>query len=113
MTGPGLTNPQGNHLISVAEGAAMTARFRKQNPGGIRGWLFDRRAIDALLAQAGCGGIRIYRALREDGAEQVVLVGTDEVGNDLVPATISGPGLVAEIGWPCPPACGAASVLGG
>jgi hypothetical protein len=43
----------------------------------------------------------------------VVLVGTDANGNDLVPAKATDPGLVAERAWPCPPDCGAASILGG
>jgi hypothetical protein len=116
MTGPkpgGLKNPQGNHLISVAIAAAMTARSRSKNPNSIRGWLFDRRALDALLSQPGCAGIRIYRALNEEGAEQVVLVGTDDMANDILPPTVDGDGVVAELAWPCPPACGRASVMGG
>ena len=116
MTGPGpggLKNPQGNHLITVATAAAMTARSRSQNPNAIRGWLFDRRALDALLEQPGCAGIRIYRALKDDGREQLVLVGTDDMANDILPATVDGKGVVAELGWPCPPMCGAASVVGG
>jgi hypothetical protein len=117
MTGPkpsGLTDPKAiNHLIPVAEAAAMTARSRNRNPGGVKAWLFDRGAFDALLGQPGCAGIRVYRAAKDDGTEQLVVVGTDEKGNDLLPATADGKGLVAELAWPCPPACGAPSVLGG
>jgi len=116
MTDPGprgLTSPQGNHLIPLADAAAMTARFRSRNPGEVRAWLFDRRAFDALMAQTGCAGIRIYRAVKEDGSDQLVVVGTDTTGNDLAPASSSGDGLVMEWGWPCPPLCGAPSALGG
>ena len=116
MTGPGpggLTNPKAiNHLIPIADAAAMTARSRKANPGSVRAWLFDRGALDALLAQPGCAGIRIYRAQKEDGGDQVVLVATDNNATDLGTATAVGPGLVAEIAWPCPPICGGASALG-
>nr|HTS87188.1 hypothetical protein [Gemmatimonadales bacterium] len=114
MTGPGpggLTNPQAiNHLISATDGATMTARFRGANPRSVRGWLFDRSAFDSLLGQASCAGIRIYRGLKDDGTENLVIVGTDATGNDLVSAM--GSGLVAEIGWPCPPMCGTTSILG-
>lgn len=117
MTGPGpggLTNPQGiNHFIPVAEAAAMTTRFRGKHPGSVRGWLFDRRAFDALLSQPGCAGIRIYRALKPDDSEHVVVVGTDVNANDLVPKSANEAGLVAEIAWPCPPLCGSSSLLGG
>jgi hypothetical protein len=114
MPGPSLTNPKGiDHFITVAAAAAMTVRFRVKNPGGVRAWLFDREAFDKLLAQPGCAGIRIYRALKEDGSEQVVVVGTDANANDLLPRTVSEAGLVAEIAWPCPPMCGGTSVLGG
>jgi hypothetical protein len=115
MSGPkpeGLSgNLQRDHLIPVAEAVLLTAAHRALNPGGVRAWLFDRRAVDAILAQPGCAGLRIYRAEGKEGA-QVVLVGTDKNGNDLVPAKATDPGLVAELAWPCPPACGAASVLG-
>jgi hypothetical protein len=74
--------------------------------------MFDRSALDLLLAQPGCRGIRIYRATK-DGADQVVLVGTDSAGNDMVPASVEGQGVVMEIAWPCPPMCGAKSVLNG
>jgi len=118
MTGPkpeGLRGKlQTNHLISVAEAVTMAARYRTANPGGVRAWLFDRQAVDALLAQPGCAGIRIYRAMPDAGGEpQVVLVGTDQDGNDLVPKKASDAGLVAERAWPCPPWCDAASILGG
>jgi hypothetical protein len=116
MSGPrpeGLSGSlQRDHLISVAEAVSMTAGFRAASPTGVRAWLFDRRAVDAILAQSGCAGLRIYRAETKDGA-QVVLVGTDKDGNDLVPAKATDAGLVAERAWPCPPWCDAASILGG
>ena len=114
MTGPvarGLSNLQSNHMISIADGARMIAAYRSRSPGAIRGWLFDRRAIDALLAQPNCAGLRIYRAIKDDGTENVILVGTDELGSDLGTASTSGTGLVAEVAWPCPPVCGATSAL--
>ncbi len=113
MTNPGggKTYPSGDHLISVADAAAMTARFRSQNAAATRAWYFHRSALDALLSQAGCGGLRIYRAQAENGDLQLVLVGTDAQGNDLLPKTVKESGLVAERAWPCPPMCAAASVL--
>ncbi len=109
------TGPLGGkeQLISVAEAADMARRHREKNPSAVRGWGFGREAIDALLAQPGCAGIRVYRGLATDGAEQVLIVGIDANGNDLVPAKATDPGLVAERGWPCPPLCAADSLLNG
>jgi hypothetical protein len=117
MTGPkpaGLSGQlQRDHLISVAQAVAMTSQFRAAAKSeDVRAWLFDRRSVDVILAQPGCAGLRIYRAVGQDGP-QVVLVGTDKDGNDLVPAKATDPGLVAERAWPCPPDCGKASILGG
>ena len=109
----GLSNLQRDHLIPLSEAVRMTAQFRAKNPEGVRAWLFDRRAIDALLAQKGCAGIRVYRGVGTDGSDHVLLVGTDESGTDLGAAKIDGGGLVAEIGWPCPPICGGSSVMEG
>ena len=98
MTGPvpgGLSNLQSNHMISIAEGARMIAAYRSRFPGAIRGWLFDRRAIDALLAQPNCAGLRVYRAIKDDGTENVILVGTDELGSDLGTESTGGAGSIA------------------
>jgi hypothetical protein len=111
--GPGAKYPKGDHRISVADAVTLTAAFRARSPNGVRGWMFDRSAFDALLAQSGCMGIRIYRGLRSDGSEQVVLVGTDSAGNDMVPASADQPGEVMEVAWPCPPVCGTRSLLNG
>lgn len=115
MSGPkpeGLSGSlQRDHLISVAEAVAMTSQFRAAAKSeDVRAWLFDRRSVDVILAQPGCAGVRIYRAVGKDGP-QVVLIGTDANGNDLVPKEASGSGTVAERAWPCPPWCDAASVL--
>jgi hypothetical protein len=110
----GTGNPGGSEsqLIPVSDAVVMVRRFRDSAPReAIRAWGFGREAIDAVLAQPGCTGIRIYRALNDQKQDQVVIVGIDAGGNDLLPATPSGKGVVAEQGWPCPPVCSAASLL--
>lgn len=104
ISGPtgGSTDDQ---LISLNEAVAMAARARVAQPKAIRGWGFGRSALDAVLGQAGCAGIRIYRGLTLEGDEQMIIVGIDKAGNDMVT------GLIAERSWPCPPICGAVSVL--
>ena len=110
----GMPSGSESQLITVSEAVAMVGRFRTANAANatvVRAWGFGRAAIDAVLAQPGCAGIRIYRGHTDVGAEQVVIVGLDAAGNDLLPASPSGSGVVADKGWPCPPLCGAASVL--
>lgn len=109
--GPGM--PTGNQLIPVTEAAALTARFRAANPGAVRAWLFARDVIDALLAQPGAAGIRVYRGTSEAAADKVVIVATDSDGTDLLPPRAVGSGVVVEQGWPCPPMCGAPSAISG
>ena len=113
--GTGLPGGSESQLITVSEAVAMVGRFRAANAANaatvVRAWGFGRAAIDAVLAQPGCAGIRIYRGHTDVGAEQVLIVGLDTTGNDLLPASASGTVVVADKGWPCPPLCGGASVL--
>lgn len=109
--GPGM--PTGNQLIPVTEAAALTARFRAANPGAVRAWLFARDVIDALLAQPGASGIRVYRGTDAAGTDRIVIVATDGEGTDLLPPKAAGGGVVAEQGWPCPPICGGPSAING
>lgn len=112
--GTGMPGGSDDQLISVSEAVAMVGRFRAANAANatvVRAWGFGRSAIDAVLAQPGCAGIRIYRGQTDVGAEQVLIVGLDGSGNDLLPVSASGAGVVADKGWPCPPICGAASIL--
>ena len=104
ISGPTGGSPE-DQLISLNEAVAMAARARVAQPKDIRGWGFGRAALDAVLGQAGCTGLRIYRGLTLEGDEQMIIVGIDGAGNDMVT------GLIAERGWPCPPVCGAVSVL--
>jgi hypothetical protein len=56
---------------------------------------FDRSVIDALLAQEGVAGVRIYLCMGEGerGKIKVLLVGTDKGGNDILQAGDSGRGV--------------------
>ena len=111
--GSGASDPMGGALISVADAVDMVARFRGANLGKavVRYWSFGRTSIDAVLAQKGCAGLRIYRGVDDSGTEHVLLVGTDAKGADLLPTTRDQAGTVADRGWPCPPICAATSLL--
>ena len=86
-----------NHDIDLNDAAKMTKDYRIANPGEILGGFFGKDAIEAILAQEGCVGIRYYHALTEDGKRTIVLVGAKEDQNDIVD------GKIADYTVPDPP----------
>jgi len=65
------------------------------------GILFGKDHIDDIFAQPGCKGLRIYygkAGTANDDAAQLIIVGTDEDGNDMT-------NLVLDMGLPCPSLC--------
>ena len=102
--------PQRDHRIPLAAAAAMTRRHRETRGAkgaaeGERGAMLFRAPVEALLAQKGCEGLRIYYARDDKDVPTLVLVGVDKDGNDLVS------GDVLEWVYPCPPFCGDPNAL--
>jgi len=67
-----------------------------------KGVLFGRDHLLAIIGQSGCKGIRVYfgkDGVRAEDPVQLVIVGTDEEGNDM------SSGLVLDAGLPCPDVC--------
>lgn len=95
------------HDISLNDASEMTARYRNNKSADQPniGEYFGGDAIKAILAQAGCVGIRIYFALDENMSQKVVLVGADANGNDLHQ------GILAERGLTDPPYSSSANSL--
>lgn len=95
-----------NHDITLAEAATWTANYRAANPSpAVKAHFFGRNAIQAILNQENCVGIRIYYALDTHGVKQLVIVGADAAEKDLYE------GKLAERSWPCPPFCDSTSPL--
>jgi hypothetical protein len=94
-----------NHSISLAEASAWTKNYRDANPGQIKGHALGKNAISDILFQDNCVGLRVYYALDDSGAKQIIFVGIDADGNDLYE------GKLAERTYVCPPDCGAANSL--
>jgi hypothetical protein len=89
-----------NHDIRIDEAAALTARYRaKMQANDKQGGFFGRDAIEAILSQARCVGIRYYYGLDSQNQQVMVLVGVDEFENDLAD------GILAEASVTCPPRC--------
>lgn len=90
--------------ITLPQGAALTAEYRRLNPGARKGHFFGKDILQDLLKQSGCMGIRIYYGIDVDGNKELVLVGADADTDDLTD-------LVADLSIPCPNMCGGANAL--
>ena len=92
-----------DHHISLDAASAMTAAYRVSAEGkagrAILGGVFGRGIIDEILAQPGCVGIRYYYGLDKSSVQVLMLVGVTADNNDIWQGTI------AEVSFPCPPAC--------
>lgn len=99
--------PKQDHRISLADAAALTKAHRANAGKEIKGEMWPRDVFEALLAQPGAAGIRIYHGRGTDGAKHLVMVSVDSTGADMTSGTIM------EQGMPCPPWCDAASPLQG
>ncbi len=98
-----MTNPPRNHKVTLAEAQALLAK----RPTGIteRGGHFPRQAIEAILAQPGCVGLRFYYGTNPDGTPTLVLVGIDANEADMTA------GVMIDNHFPCPPFCDDKSAL--
>jgi hypothetical protein len=98
------------HDIKFAAAGVMTSAYRQSVPAGeIIGGFFGREAIEEILNQHGCVGIRYYYGLDANGQKVLVLVGTDANENDL--ADEANGHVCMEASIPCPNRCSTANVL--
>ena len=96
-----------DHGITFEAASTLTKRYRELNPTSIKGGFFGKAAIQTLLNQDGCVGIRIYLGLNKDEILKFVLVGVDEDENDLIGDDYN----CMEYSIPCPNQCGSADCL--
>jgi len=95
-----------DHDISLEDAAALTASYRTENPTEVKGHFFGKDAIQAILDQSTCVGIRIYYGIDSGtGEKHLVIVGADASEDDLYE------GLLAERSVSCPPYCGGSNPL--
>ncbi|MEN9998641.1 MAG: hypothetical protein RI922_1631 [Bacteroidota bacterium] len=85
-------------IITLAEGAAMTAAWRRTNTNG-NAVFYGKNIINQLLAQPGVVGIRFHFGIDTDGKNTLVLVGVDANENDVL-------SIIADRGVKCPVLCG-------
>lgn len=93
-------------FVALAQAAEWTANYRDANPNQTRAHFFGINKLKEILEQPGCMGIRAYYAINDAGEKQLVLVGADGDGNDM----LSG-GKILDFSFPCPTECDSASPL--
>lgn len=97
-----------DHSISLQDAAKMTEKYRgAAGAGAFLGGYFSKSALNTILSQQRCVGIRIYNARNETGSPNFVLVGVQADGEDMTD------GELAEFTTGCPPFCPTASALTG
>ncbi len=100
--------------IGYELGAKMIKAYFDQNQDDVLAYFMGRNQIEAILAQPGVVGIRMFNAMNDLGIKQLVLVGVDANGNNILHYTTTGDngeiikkkGIVADRAKICPPYCG-------
>ncbi len=89
-----------NHQIDLMTAQRLIKNHEMSSKGqSIRGGFVGRDAVEKVLAQPGCIGIRYYYAQNNDGTPTVVIFGVDAKGVDMEN------GVLLDAVKPCPPFC--------
>lgn len=99
--------------ISLETAKKWTANYRATiKPGETEAHYFGHESIRRVLDESRSVGIRAYYAIDDNGKKQLLLVGVDEDGNDLLPqaagsasAQADGDPIIVDQSFPCPPYC--------
>lgn len=95
-----------DHSITLSEAAHLTKNYRDSvSTGSTIAHYFGKDAINAILAQEECVGIRIYYGLKDNGEKQLVICGVKANKDDLYQ------GELAERSVPCPADCSTSNPL--
>ncbi len=118
--------PGKSHFITLQQAIDMTTLYRKQKEEILqpeyRGKnilanceTFNREAIDYLLAEKECAGIRIYYGMDAELKVHAIMVGVNAANEDLLPDFTEAPGdegyKITEDGQRCPDDCPPSSAL--
>jgi hypothetical protein len=93
--------------IGLDDATRLTTKYRETvSIGEMLATYFSKAALNKILGQNGCVGVRIYNGLTAGDQHCFVLVGIRSDGEDIYD------GDLAEHGLPCPPYCPLQSPLG-
>ncbi len=79
----------GEHIGAEA-GAKMVKSFYDAHPEQAYGHLIGREIIEKILAQPGCAGLSIHPAYNEENVRQLVFVGVDIDGQQILKYAVIG-----------------------
>lgn len=89
-----------NHFISLAEASELTRAFRETHPNQTIAEFFGKEAIQAILSQPECVGIRVYYGQEPNtNKKHLILVGAKANKDDIIN------GFIAERALTCPSFC--------
>lgn len=98
--------------ISLEKATKWTKRYRKSKDyeeDPVKAHFFGCDIIEKILAEPGCKGIRIYYGLNEKKEKQLLLVGCNDKGNNILKAEIAGKdggdAIIADESVRCPNMC--------
>lgn len=96
--------------IDLTTAKKWAKNFRDANPSSqeIISHYYGRDTLDQILAQTGCKGIRVYYGINENRQKELLVVGVDNKGNNMLPASSTlapGDNSIMDNSWPCPPIC--------
>jgi len=101
--------PTGNedHSISLTTASQYTKNYRDAHPstGLVLGFAIGKKIYHDIINQEGCVFIRTYKAINEDGEEEIVVVGVDINGDDMTS------GIIADRSFRNPPFSGVSGPL--
>lgn len=89
-----------DHTVHPGAATQLTAHYRAQaEPRQPKGGFFGKDAVQKILEQPGCVGLRYYLGANQRGRRVVCLMGADRAGRDMAD------GYLAEFSFWCPPFC--------
>lgn len=104
--------------IPQSTAGAKTLNFQNTYPNALKGGKIPKDEVIEILLQPGCVGLRYYFALdntSNPNAIQVIMVGVDQNGNDILQAAPNQPpNPTAKLKggtWTCPPNCSTGNEL--
>jgi len=91
-------------LISLQQGAALTAAFRQNFPQQIKARFFGKDVLNELLNQQDAMGLRIYFGQNAQGHFELVVCAANAKEDDMLDK-------IADLSVPCPNMCGRSNAL--
>lgn len=99
-------NRDSSEVITLEQAIEYTHAYQENNPDAIQSFFTGVNKINRILEQENCIGVRIYNGFdSESNQDNLVLIGVDTNGEDLIK------GVILQDLIPCPKDCPSHSPL--